>query len=158
MKVLCDFDFKAILPSVQYGLILWDACSNSDLFCSLEPLHCRATRIIFNLRKDLASCDVLERDHWPTLLLLYKMDIFKLFYKAHKEILPDLLSKDIYNKCSNGCYSLKEILRVEDSLLVPRFKTRYTKDSLAYRGATLWNTISLNEHRISHGNQNALYR
>lgn len=35
-KVLRDLYFKAILPSVQYGLILWGACSNSDLFCSIE--------------------------------------------------------------------------------------------------------------------------
>ena len=54
-KFLRDFYFKVILPSVQYGLILWGACSNSDLCCSIEQLHCRAARIIFNLPKDIAS-------------------------------------------------------------------------------------------------------
>ena len=39
----------------------------------------------------MTSCDVLEPDHWPTLFLLYKIDIFKLFYKAHNETLPELL-------------------------------------------------------------------
>ena len=80
------------------------------------------------------------------------MDIFKLFYKSHNETLPEFLYKDIYTKRSNG-YSL----RGDDSLLVPRFNTRYMKDSLAYRGKILWNTISLNERGISHKNQNELY-
>ena len=54
----------------------------------------------------MASCDVLERDHWPTLYLPYAMDILKLFYKAHNETLPELLSKNSYSKRSNG-YSLR---------------------------------------------------
>lgn len=37
------------------------------------------------------------------------------------------------------------------------FDTRYMKDYLAYRGAVLWNTISLNEPGFSHRNQNELY-
>ena len=69
-KFLLGFYFKVILPSVQYGLILWGAGSYSDLCCSIERLHCRAARIIFNLPKDIASWDVLERDHWPTLTYL----------------------------------------------------------------------------------------
>ena len=55
-----DLYFKVISPSVTYGLILWGSCCNSDLFQSLERLHCRAARPIFNLPKDMASVDVLH--------------------------------------------------------------------------------------------------
>lgn len=96
IKVLRDLYFKVILPSVQYGQLLWGACSNSDSLCSIERLHCRAARIIYNLPQDMASCDVLNYNHWSTLFSLYKMDIFKLFYKAHNESLPQLLDKYIY--------------------------------------------------------------
>ena len=134
---LLRFYFKVILPSVQYGLILWGARSYSDLCCSIERLHCRATRIIFNLPKDIASWDVLERDHWPTLTyLLLKMDIFKLFYKLHNETLPQLLTKNMYSKLSNGYF-----LRGDDSLVVPRFNSRFMKDSLAYSGAVLFISV-----------------
>ena len=37
-----------------------------------------------------------------------------------------------------------------DCLSVPRFQTRFVKDSLAYRGTVSWNTICLNENGISH--------
>ena len=50
--------FKAILPAVKYGLVLWGSCCNSDLFKSIERLHCRAARIIYNLPKNMASMDV----------------------------------------------------------------------------------------------------
>ena len=69
-KVLRDFFFKVILPSVKYGLVLWGACCDSDLFHSIERLHCRASRIIFNLPKDMASCDALGYDQWPTLFYI----------------------------------------------------------------------------------------
>lgn len=48
-----------ILPAVKYGLVLGGSCSNSDLFKSIERLHCRAARIIYNLPKNMASEDVL---------------------------------------------------------------------------------------------------
>ena len=37
-----------------------------------------------------------------------------------------------------------------DCLSVPRFQTRFMKDSLAYRGPILWNTICHNENGISY--------
>ena len=75
----------------------------------------------------------------------------KLFYKGHDETLPQLLSKNMYSKRSNGYY-----LSGDDSLVVPRFNSRFMKDSLAYRGAVLWSTISLNERGFLNRNQNEL--
>ncbi|KAL9970882.1 hypothetical protein ACROYT_G023335 [Oculina patagonica] len=62
--VLKEFYFKVILPSVKYGLVLWGSCCNSDMLDSIERLHCRAARIIFNLPKDMPSNDVLKYDQW----------------------------------------------------------------------------------------------
>ena len=86
----------------------------------------------------------LQKKCWP-ISPYYKVDIFKVFSKAHNESLPELLSNNIYTERRNG-YSL----RGRDCLSVPRFETRFMKDSLAYRGTVLWNTICLNENGISH--------
>ena len=57
-----DLYFKVILPSVAYGLKLWGSCYNSNFkFQSVERLYCRAARLIFNLPKDMASAEVLQR-------------------------------------------------------------------------------------------------
>ena len=120
-SVLRDFYFKVILPSVKYGLVLWGACCNSNLRDSIERLHCRASRII--LPRDMPSIEALAYDRWPTISFYFKIDIFKIFSKAHNESLPELLSNNIYTKRRNG-YSL----RGGDCLSVPRFETRFMKD------------------------------
>ena len=130
---------------MKYGLVLWGASCNSNLLDSIERLHCRASRIIFNLPRDMPSKEVLPYDRWPTIFLYYKIDLFKIFFKAHNDGLPELLSNNIYIERRNG-YSLWG----GDFLSVPRFETRFMKDSLAYRGTVLWNTICLNENGISH--------
>ena len=73
------------------------------------------------------------------------MDIFKIFFKAQNDGLPELLSKSIYKERRNG-YSL----RGGECLSVPIFETRFMKDSLVYSGNVLWNTICLNEKGIAH--------
>ena len=93
----------------------------------------------------MPSKKVLTHDRWPTISLYYKIDIFKIFFKAHNDGLPELLSNNIYIERSHG-YSL----RGGDCLSVPRFQIRFMKDSLAYRGTVLWNTICPNENGISH--------
>ena len=75
-----DLYFKVILPSVAYGLKLWGSCYNSNFkFQSVERLYCRAARLIFNLPKDMASAEVLQRAQWPTLSIYHKSAIFNLF-------------------------------------------------------------------------------
>jgi len=76
-EVLNNFYFKVILPSITYGLVLWGKCSNVYLFDSLERLHCRAARIIFNLPKDMRSSDVLEHANWHPLSYCYKLALLR---------------------------------------------------------------------------------
>ena len=134
-----DLYFTIILPSVTYGLILWGSCCNSDLFQSLERLHCRAARLIFNLPKDMTSADVLQRAQWQTLSTYYKLAIFICFSKAFHNRLPVTLIDLIFKKRATN-YSTRTCA----SLTVPRFNTRYMKDSVAFRGSVLWNAVTNN--------------
>ena len=136
-----DLCFRVILPSVTCGLILWRFCCNCDLFQSLERLHCRAVRLIFNLPKDMASADVLQRTQWPTLSIHYKSAIFICFHKAFHDRLPVTLI-DLISKKRATNYSTRKCA----SLIVPRFNTRYMKDSVAFRGSVLWNAVTNNNY------------
>ena len=142
--ILKDFYFKVILPAVKYGLVLWGSCGNSDLFKSIERLHCRAARIIYNLPKDMASEDVLRHVQWPTFLMYYKLDILRLFYRAHSESLPDIMYENIGRKRVSAYFT-----RDHNCLLVPRYESRYMKDSVSYRGASLWNFVNYNDKEAS---------
>lgn len=94
------------------GFLLWLGSIHS-----IERLHWRPSRIVFNFPKDMASCDVLGYDQWPSIFLYYKLDIFKLFHRAHINGLPELLSKDIYTKRYNDHHSLQG----KHCVLIPRF-------------------------------------
>ena len=116
--VLTNFYFKVILPSVTYGLVLWGSCFNADLFDSLERLHYRAARIIFNLPKDMRSLDVLRQADWHPLSYSYKLVLLKLVPKAFHDKLPQVLSDNIVRKRPTGYSS-----RASDSLTVSRFSS-----------------------------------
>ena len=72
----------------------------------------------------MASHDVLERAEWFTIRFYYKLAIFKCMHKAYNGRLPSTLTNCIAKK-RNLSYSI----RARDSLLVPRFNTRFMKDS-----------------------------
>ena len=90
-----DFYFKVILSAVKYGLVLCGSCCNSDIFKSIERLHCKAVRIIYSLPKDMASEDVFRYVQWSTFSIYYKLDLLRLFYRAHRESLPEIMYGNI---------------------------------------------------------------
>ena len=68
-NVLITFYFSVILPSINYGLVLWGTCCNSELINSVDRLRCRAARIILYLSKDMASSEVMKTVNWSTIRL-----------------------------------------------------------------------------------------
>jgi len=62
---------------------------------------------------------------------------FICFHKAYYDRLPDTLIDLIFKKRATN-YSTRTCA----SLIVPRFNTRYMKDSVAFRGSVLWNAVT----------------
>ena len=81
---------------------------------------------------------------WPSFSIYYKLDVLRLFYGAHSESLSDIMYENIgQNRVSTY------FIRDQNRLLVPRHESRYMKDSLSYRGASLWNFVNLNDKEAS---------
>ena len=135
-SVLEKFYLSVILPSVTYCMLTWASCSNSELFGSLESLHSRAARIIYDL-KDTSNEDSLKIAKWQTLAYIYKDKLFKLIHNAYNDLLPKQLCTSIINKRMSN-YAL----RGSDNIVVPRITSRYLEQSISYRGAVLWNAIT----------------
>ena len=87
----------------------------------------------------MASADVLQWAQWPTLSIYYKLVIFISLHKAFHGRLPVTLINLISKKGATN-YSTRTCA----SLIVPRFNTRYMKDSVAFRGSVLWNAVTNN--------------
>jgi hypothetical protein len=69
----------------------------------------------------------------------------KINNKATNNMLPYTMSKGIVKKRCSG-YSLRGLR----ALIIPRFNTRYMKDSVEYRGSVLWNFVHYNEQGVEH--------
>jgi len=70
----------------------------------------------------------LERAEWFTIRFYYKLVIFKCLHKAYNGKLPSTLTDCIAKK-----RNLSNTIRARVSFM---------KDSVAYRGAVLWNMLS----------------
>ena len=88
--------------------------------------------------------DVLRHVQWPIFFSYYKLDVLRLFYRAHIESLLDITYENI-NRNRVGTYFIRD----QNRLLVPRHESRYMKDSLSYRGASLWNFVNYNDKEAS---------
>lgn len=136
-SVLEHFYFSVILPSITYGLVIWANGSNSELFRSIDTLHGRAAKLIYNLGNDTSYEDALKIAKWHSLVYIYKIKLFKLMHNAYNDRLPVPLSDNIVTM-RNTEYSLRR----SENIAIPRFRSRYLEQSVSYRGAILWNAIT----------------
>ena len=78
----------------------------------------------------MPSIDVLKINKWRTLKLDYKLEVFKLFYKANNGVLPKSLASSIFIKRNSRYrYSLRG-QDVRDVVSIPIFKSRLMRDSI----------------------------
>ena len=129
-NALLNLYFKIILPSVLYGLVVWGGCPNTDLLQSLELLHRRAARIIYNLPHDTPTDEVYRHSNWNTLIFYYKFRLIKLFHSVFTGEAPAALSYLTNKPCT--AYNFRR----------RNFNSKFLKNSISYRGAILWNAVS----------------
>ena len=136
-NMLLDLYFRVIMPSIVYGISVWGGLTNKEGFKALEALHCRAARIIFELPWEMSNADVMKKANSSSLAFMYKISLAKLMYKICNNLTPDAMSAIIKNNDNIKRYQLRKKLKID----VPRFNTNYMRNSVARRGAIVWNTL-----------------
>lgn len=87
------FYFGVILPLITYSLVTWANCSYFELFRSIDKLHGRAAKPIYNLGNSISYQHALKRiAKWHSLAYIYEIRLFKLMPDAYYDRLPVLLS------------------------------------------------------------------
>ena len=135
-KQLEDFYTKVILPSVTYGLIVWGSCNKTHLN-NLEKLHARAGRIVYGLPWDISAEDVLTRTGWDSLETMYKVRLTEFVFKCMKGFTVTEF-KDLFVQRNSG-------RRRNEDIILPRPETNFIRNSIRYRGAIAWNSLSNKE-------------
>ena len=131
------WDVKKAVKQLKFPT-LWKQNLLRNLPCkALEALHCRAARIIFELPWEMSNVDVMKKANWSSLAFMYKISLAKLMYKIYNNLTPDAMSAIIKNNDNTKRYQLRKKLKID----VPRFNTNYMRNSVARRGAIVWNTL-----------------
>ena len=79
----------------------------------------------------MSNADVMKK------AFMYKTCLAKLMYKIQNNLTPDAMSVIIKNNDNIKRYQLRKKLKID----VPPFNTNYMKNSVARRGAIVWNTL-----------------
>ena len=128
---------------MTYGIILWENCNNCDHIKFLQPLHCRAGRIIINLPWSTPSKTVVEVTQWDSVYEMYKLRHVKFFYNIVSDDTPYLIQNLVtwrespYNLTGNN------------KVVVPRFSTNFMEHSIQYTGVVLSNFLSDHFNNLS---------
>ena len=128
---------------MSYGIILWENCNNCDYIKSLQPLHCRAGRIIINLPWNTPSKTVLEVTQWDSVYEMYKLRHVKFFYNISSDDTPYLIQNSVTWRESP--YNL----RGNNKAVGPRFSTNFMEHPIQYSGVVLWNFLSDHFYNLS---------
>ena len=137
-KQLEDFYTKVILPPVTYGLTVWRSCNKTHLN-NLEKLHARAGRIVYGLPWDTSAEDVLMRTGWDSLETMYKLRLTEFVFKCLKGYTVTEF-KDLFLQRNSG-------RRRNENIILPRPETNFIRNSIRFRGAIAWNTLTNKETR-----------
>ena len=133
---VCEsFYLKVIRPSTTYAMPVWGGVIQTELFKALERQQCRVARIIFGFSSDKPTTEVLSSTKWNSLTRIYKLSLIKLLYKGYIGALPHALVEQLIN------YNTRSASRLRHGLIAPSFTSKYMQNSIAYRGAVLWNAI-----------------
>ena len=135
-KQVEDFYTRVILPSVTYGLIVWGSCNKTHLN-NLEKLHAMAGRIVYGLPWDTSAEDVLTRTGWDSLETMYKVRLTEFVFKCMKGSTVTEF-KDLFIQRKSG-------RRRKDDIILPRPETNFIRNSISYRGAIAWNSLTNKE-------------
>ena len=80
--------------------------------------------------------EVYRQSNWNTLAFYYKLRFIKLFHSVVIGEAPAALLYLANKPCTT--YSFRR----SNNIIVPRFNSKYLKNSVSYRGAILWNAVS----------------
>ena len=104
---------------------------------ALEKLHARAGRIAYGLPWDTSAKDVLTQAGWDSLETTYKVRLTEFVLKCMIGFTVTEF-KDLFVQMNSG-------RRRNENIILPRPETNFIRNSIRYRGAIAWNSLTNKE-------------
>ena len=138
--------YKSLIrPHFDYCDIVWGCCPKY-LQDRLQILQNRALRIINKMDRYTSIDDLHNMSHIPTLKERRKIHLQIFMYKVFHNLAPNTITSKF--KRTNDAYSHSTRAAASNSFCIPSIDKDYGKNSLSYRGAICWNSISPENRKL----------
>ena len=127
-----------VLPYFDYCSTVWETCGKG-MTDKLQTLQNRAARVITSSNYEIRSVEILKKLNWENLETRRSKQLAVLMYKIINEKTPNYLTRIFTNTNSVHTHNLRNS---KHNIFVPRPNTEAGRNSLHYRGAVLWNSLS----------------
>ena len=138
-ETLITMYFSLVLPYFDYASTVWETCAKG-MTDKLQTLQNRAARVITSSNYEIRSSDILKRLNWENLETRRSKQLAVLMYKIMNGSTPEYLSRIFTHISSVHSHNLRNSTH---NTFVPRPRTEAGRSSLHYRGAVLWNSLTL---------------
>ena len=124
-------------PYFTFCCILWGSTSET-LVDSLQKLQNRSARVITGASYSKHSADIRHELWWLSLSEMRQHHMALMMFKVNHTLCPSYLSDMFDVNTSRLSYDLRSSGM---SLIVPKARTNYFRNSFASTGAKLWNSL-----------------
>ena len=125
-------------PHFRYCCSVWGSCGATTRK-ALDKLQNRAIRIITNSVYDVSVGPLLKQLQLPSISDMIKQESASMVYKALNAEAPIYLAEQFTRVCDITSRTLRSSTL---SLRPPRLKSRNGQNCFAYRGSSIWNSLS----------------
>ena len=126
-------------PYFRYSCPVWGV-AGINAINRLQKLQNRAARIVTNSAYDASALPIIKKLGWPTINELIESETLKMVYKSVNNQAPIYLT-EMFVRLSDACK--RELRNTKTDLAVPRRKSAFGQKCFSYKGAKLWNDLSV---------------
>ena len=137
--------YKSLVePHFRYCCPVWGSCGTTAIN-ELQKLQNRAVRIVTNSRYDSSAKPIIKKLGWLTVSENIQMETLSMVYKSINDLAPTYLT-EMSSRLSDR--SKRELRNTRSDLEIPMRKSANGQKCFSYKGATMWNCLSL-ESKLS---------
>ena len=126
-------------PYFRYSCPVWGV-AGINAINRLQKLQNRAARIVTNSAYDASALPIIRKLGWPTINELIESETIKMVYKSVNNQAP-IYHTEMFARLSDICK--RELCNTKTDLTVPRRKSAFSQKCFSYKGAKLWNYLSV---------------
>ena len=130
-----------ILPHLDYSCTIWGNTA-TDSINSIVKFQRRAARLILDREFDALSAELFAELNWMTFPERVKFQKAIMMYKSMNNLMPRYIGQLFQH--TNEIHNRNLRSTSDDLPYVPKPNCESFRNSLAYSGAKIWNSIPLN--------------